>query len=55
MIDAVGMSSKGRDFVMRKPIKAFTDTIVLGLIVDTDTTREKQIDFVRKKEVLSWS
>jgi len=51
LIDTVGMSSSGRDFVMRKSVKAFTDTI-LDLVVDTPETREEIVDFVGKKEVL---
>jgi len=51
LIDTVGMSTKGRDFVMRKSVKAFTDTI-LDLVVDTDETKEEIVDFVGKKEVL---
>ncbi|KAL9191366.1 hypothetical protein ACHAXT_001072 [Thalassiosira profunda] len=51
LIDAVGMSTKGKDFVMRKSVKAFTDTI-LDLVVDTDETRKEIVDFVGKKEVL---
>ena len=51
LIDTVGMSMTGKDFVMRKSVKAFTDTI-LDLIVDTEETREEIVDFVGKKEVL---
>lgn len=51
LIDSVGMSSSGKDFVMRKSVKAFVDTI-LDLIVDTDETREDIVDFFGKKEVL---
>jgi len=51
LIDTVGMSSSGRDFVMRKSVKAFVDTI-LDLVVDTEETREEIVDFVGKKEVL---
>eukprot|EP00579_Thalassiosira_antarctica_P006999 CAMPEP_0201883804 /NCGR_PEP_ID=MMETSP0902-20130614/16244_1 /ASSEMBLY_ACC=CAM_ASM_000551 /TAXON_ID=420261 /ORGANISM="Thalassiosira antarctica, Strain CCMP982" /LENGTH=1085 /DNA_ID=CAMNT_0048412667 /DNA_START=161 /DNA_END=3418 /DNA_ORIENTATION=+ len=51
LIDTVGMSSIGRNFVMRKSVKAFVDTI-LDLIVDTDETREEIVSFVGKKEVL---
>mmetsp|Transcript_37560 Transcript_37560/g.76812 ORF Transcript_37560/g.76812 Transcript_37560/m.76812 type:complete len:1078 (-) Transcript_37560:99-3332(-) len=51
LIDNIGMSETGKDFVMRKSVKAFTDTI-LDLIVDTEETREEVVDFVGKKEVL---
>ena len=51
LIDTVGMSTKGKDFVMRKAVKAFTDTI-LDLIVDTAETKREIVDFVGKKEVL---
>ncbi|KAL3826581.1 hypothetical protein ACHAXA_010506 [Cyclostephanos tholiformis] len=51
LIDTVGMSAKNKDFVMRKSVKAFTDTI-LDLIVDTDETRREIVDFVGKKEIL---
>lgn len=51
LIDNIGMSKAGKDFVMRKSVKAFTDTI-LDLIVDTEETREEVVDFVGKKEVL---
>lgn len=51
LIDNIGMSGTGKDFVMRKSVKAFTDTI-LDLIVDTEETREEVVDFVGKKEVL---
>ena len=51
LIDTVGMSPMGKDFVMRKSVKAFTDTI-LDLIVDTEETREEIVNFVGKKEVL---
>ncbi|KAL7542946.1 hypothetical protein ACHAXR_012240 [Thalassiosira sp. AJA248-18] len=51
LIDTVGMSSTTKDFVMRKSVKAFVDTI-LDLVVDTDETREEIVDFLGKKEVL---
>ena len=51
LIDTVGMSPMGKDFVMRKSVKAFTDTI-LDLVVDTEETREEIVNFVGKKEVL---
>ncbi|KAL7551486.1 hypothetical protein ACHAWF_014676 [Thalassiosira exigua] len=51
LIDTIGMSTTGKDFVMRKSVKAFTDTI-LDLVVDTDETREEIVDLRGKKEVL---
>lgn len=51
LVDAVGMSNTGKDFIMRKSVKAFTDTI-LDLVVDTDETREEIVDYVGRKEVL---
>src|SRR6056300_391319 len=51
LIDSIGMSKIGKDFVMRKAVKAFTDTI-LDLIVDTEETRKEVVDYVGKKEVL---
>lgn len=51
LIDTVGMESHGKDFVMRKSVKAFVDTI-LDLVVDTPETRAEIVDFVGKKEVL---
>ena len=37
--------------MMRKSVKAFTDTI-LDLIVDTEETRSKIVDYYGKKEIL---
>ena len=51
LIDTVGMSTTGKDFVMRKAVKAFTDTI-LDLIVETAETKREIVDFLGKKEVL---
>jgi len=51
LIDTVGMSAKGKDFVMRKSVKAFTDTI-MDLVVDTEETRKEVVDWFGKKEVL---
>jgi len=51
LVDAVGMSNTGKDFIMRKSVKAFTDTI-LDLVVDTEETREEIVDYVGRKEVL---
>ena len=51
LIDTVGMSAKGKDFTMRKAVKAYTDTI-LDLIVETPETKREIVDFVGKKEIL---
>jgi glutamate dehydrogenase len=51
LIDTVGMSDSSQGFVMRKSVKAFTDSI-LDLIVDTEETRENMVDRYGKKEVL---
>ncbi|KAL3797309.1 hypothetical protein ACHAW5_011305 [Stephanodiscus triporus] len=51
LIDTVGLSTSGRNFAMRKAVKAFTDTILDLIVVTPETTREI-VDFVGKKEVL---
>ena len=51
LINTVGLSESGKKFVMRKSVKAFTDTL-LDLIVDTEETREKIVDLYGKKEIL---
>lgn len=51
LVNTVGLSQPGKNFVMRKSVKAFTDTI-LDLIVDTDETKEQRVDFVGKQEVI---
>ena len=51
LVDSVGVSNSSRDFIMRKAVKGFADTI-LDLVVDTDETRREIVDFVGKKEVL---
>lgn len=51
LIDTVGMSESSKGIVMRKSVKAFTDSI-LDLIVDTEETRETIVDRYGKKEVL---
>ena len=51
LINVTGLSTAGREFVVRKSVKAFADTI-LDLIVDTAETRENVVDFLGKKEVL---
>ncbi|GMI37024.1 hypothetical protein TrRE_jg3318 [Triparma retinervis] len=51
LIDTVGMSNSNKQFVMRKSVKAFSDSI-LDLIVKTDETNEKVVDYFDKPEVL---
>ncbi|MGV2436020.1 MAG UNVERIFIED_CONTAM: hypothetical protein LVT10_14970 [Anaerolineae bacterium] len=51
LIDTVGMSETSKGFVMRKSVKAFTDS-VLDLIVNTEETRSNIVDRYGKKEVL---
>jgi len=51
LINAVGLSDASKYFVMRKSVKAFTDS-VLDLIVDTEETRNNVVDLFGKKEVL---
>jgi glutamate dehydrogenase len=51
LIDTVGLSERSKGFIMRKSVKAFTDSI-LDLIVDTEETREQIVDRYGKKEVL---
>jgi glutamate dehydrogenase len=51
LINTLGLSESARNFVMRKSVKAFADT-VLDLIVQTDETRDNIVDLLGKKEVL---
>lgn len=51
LIDSVGVSNASKDFIMRKAVKGFSDTI-LDLVVDTEETRREIVDYVGKKEVL---
>lgn len=51
LIDTNDVRHGTRDFVLRKSVKAFTDS-VLDLIVDTDETRECIVDYYGKREVL---
>jgi glutamate dehydrogenase len=51
LVDAVGMSPTNKNFVMRKSLKAFTDTI-LDLIVDTPETNANVKDYYNLPEVL---
>jgi glutamate dehydrogenase len=51
LIDTNGLSQAEKNFVMRKSVKAFTDTI-LDLIVDTPETQANIVNLLGKKEVL---
>jgi glutamate dehydrogenase len=51
LIDANDISNGTRDYVLRKSVKAMTDSI-LDLIVDTEETREIIVDYFGKPEVL---
>lgn len=45
------LSEHNKNFVMRKSVKAFTDSI-LDLIVQTDETRSRIVDYYGKPEIL---
>jgi len=51
LIDANDISHGTRDYVLRKSVKAMTDSM-LDLIVDTEETRETIVDYFEKPEVL---
>ena len=51
LIDINDLTRASRDYVMRKAVKAFTDT-VLDLVVDTPETQANIVDYFGKKEVL---
>jgi len=51
LINCDDLSEERKNFVMRKSVKAFTDTL-LDLVLDTDETRSKVVDLLGKKEVL---
>jgi len=51
LIDVNGISEQKKNFVMRKSVKSFADTL-LDLIVETKETSTKIIDLIGKKEVL---
>lgn len=51
LIDTNDLTMASRDYVMRKSVKAFVDTI-LDLVVDTDETQQHIVDYLGKKEVL---
>jgi len=51
LINTVGLSDDGKNFVMRKSVKAFADT-VLDLIVETPETKKNVVDYFGQKEVL---
>ena len=51
LINCSGLTPQAKQFVMRKSVKAFTNT-VLDLIVDTEETRERVVDLHGKREVI---
>ena len=51
LIDTNDIPHGTRDWVMRKSVKACTDSI-LDLVVDTEETRENIVDYFGKREVL---
>lgn len=51
LVNCVGLSGASKNFVMRKSVKAFTDTI-LDLIVEEENTRQNRVDLLGKKEVI---
>jgi glutamate dehydrogenase len=51
LINCDGLSPQAKQFVMRKSVKAFTNT-VLDLIVDTEETRERVVDRHGQREVI---
>jgi len=51
LIDTNDISHGTRDYVLRKSVKAMTDSI-LDLVVDTEETRENIVDYFGKREVL---
>ena len=51
LINCNGLAPQAKQFVMRKSVKAFTNTI-LDLVVDTDETRECVVDRIGKNEVI---
>ena len=51
LVDTVGMSQQNKNFVMRKSVKAFSDSM-LDLIVDTPETQSDVLDYYGKPEVL---
>lgn len=51
LIDTNDILNGTRDYVLRKSVKAMTDSI-LDLVVDTEETRENIVDYFGKREVL---
>jgi len=51
LIDTHGLSKQGQNFVMRKSVKGFSDTM-LDLVVANDETRSNIVDLFGKKEIL---
>merc|ERR1719464_2002063 len=51
LVDTNDIMNGTRDYVIRKSVKAMTDSI-LDLVVDTEETRETIVDYYGKREVL---
>lgn len=51
LINCNGLTEEAKQFVMRKSVKAFANTI-LDLVVETEETKKNVVDFLQKKEVL---
>lgn len=51
LINCHGLSEEAKQFVMRKSVKAFTNTL-LDLVVEYDDEQLNQVDYLGKKEVL---
>lgn len=51
LVNCVGLSESGKNFAMRKSVKAFTDTI-LDLVVENEAVKGHRVDFHGKKEVI---
>lgn len=51
LINCHGLSKEAKQFVMRKSVKAFVNTI-LDLIVDDPETRRNIVDYLGKKEII---
>jgi glutamate dehydrogenase len=51
LVNTNDLAHATKNFIMRKSVKAFTDTI-LDLVVDTEETRHNIVDYLGKKEVL---
>jgi len=49
--ELTGLSEIGKNFVKRKSVKAFTDSI-LDLVVETEESKKHIVDFLGKKEII---